>query len=184
MQHLRCIPPKVNANTISHLKADRVTITYACYVTEKLNLAMQPYRNKTARPCQPGYRVSIIKPPYTSKDAGAVPSAVSGSVLVIEAAQPLGPFLTQAPGAVMVVAPFEALDAELLSRTHPDCVVTPLFTTAFDVLDVAEKLVELGYAGRFLAVSQPLPNPRLIKSEVRAIGPNLTFDILQLPEGP
>ena len=85
-------------------------------------------------------------------------------------------------GSVVVNARFDALTAGLLAEVRPDCVLAPLFGIDCDVMDVAARLTRLGYRGLLLGVTGPLPNPRVIKAEVRGANPDLTFDLIEVPE--
>lgn len=85
-------------------------------------------------------------------------------------------------GSVVVNARFDALSADLLAEVRPDCVLTPLFGIDCDAMEVAAQLSRLGYRGLLLAVTGPLPNPRVIKSEVQAANPGLSFDLIDVPD--
>lgn len=74
---------------------------------------------------------------------------------------------------------FDAITAALLTREQPDCILAPLVIGTLDILDIAERLTALGYRGLLLAVTPPLPNPRLVTAEVRAACPNLQFDLIE-----
>jgi|GEM_PF-3207582 len=84
-------------------------------------------------------------------------------------------------GSVLVNAGFSELTAELLARVKPDCILAPLVGIECDVVEVASRLNRLGYHGLLLAVTGPLPNPTVIRAEVRAANPNLTFDLIENP---
>lgn len=76
-------------------------------------------------------------------------------------------------------AALPALTAELLLRTRPDVVVTPLVTERHDILDVAQRLIRLGYAGPLIALSAPLPRLEMVLREVHAVWAPRPFEILQ-----
>lgn len=84
------------------------------------------------------------------------------------------------PGAP-VIAPPAAVDAAFLARHAPQVIVAPLFTAGFDLLDFAAGLVRLGYAGSLRALSPPLPNPGLVRRELRAAAPGLDIDFYDSP---
>ncbi len=77
-------------------------------------------------------------------------------------------------------AGIDDLDAKLLARVRPDVVLSGVFQTTFDVLDVATTLQALGYAGRYRAVADAFPSFALIVDEVRAIAPDIDFGFLPL----
>jgi hypothetical protein len=79
---------------------------------------------------------------------------------------------------------FAELDAALLQTTRPGMVISPLIGDRFDAVDVARRLVELGYDGPYRALSPPLPRPALVRSEVRSAAPGLDFDLVIVSHGP
>ena len=87
-------------------------------------------------------------------------------------------------GSVVVNARFDALSAGLLAEVRPDCVLAPLFGIECDLMDVAARLTRLGFRGLLLGMTGPLPNPRVIKAEVRGANPDLTFDLIEVPDDP
>lgn len=72
--------------------------------------------------------------------------------------------------------------AETLERIAPDVVLSALFTAEFDALDLARLLADLGFCGRYRALSQTLPRPAVIRSEVSGVAPDLDFDLFILDE--
>lgn len=74
------------------------------------------------------------------------------------------------------------LSADLVQETDPDIILSPLMADDFDAVDVAEKLVFLGFQGRYRAIAPRLPNAELILQEVRGLAPQLDFALLLLPE--
>ena len=85
-------------------------------------------------------------------------------------------------GSVLVNVRLEELDLDLLHRVKPDCVLTPLVGIGCDVLDVASRLTKLGYQGLLLAVTDPLPNPHVIKAEIQASIGAIRFDLIEIPQ--
>ena len=104
--------------------------------------------------------------------------ATRETVLVINRAMSAEQTSALLQGTAIVSAGFDTICAEFLARTKPDYILAPLLIGDLDILDIAEKLDGLGYQGVLLAVAPPLPNPRLIKAEVRALCPNLRFDVV------
>jgi hypothetical protein len=74
-------------------------------------------------------------------------------------------------------AGLEDLTLSFLLELSPDVVLSALMGERYDALDVAKRLSELGYRGRYRAIASALPNPSSIKAEVRAIAPDLDFDL-------
>ncbi len=73
------------------------------------------------------------------------------------------------------------LTRPVLDALSPTVVLSPLMGDDFDVIDVAEQLVSFGYAGRYRAITEDVPNAAMIRREVRAHAPGLDFDILVMP---
>jgi len=62
----------------------------------------------------------------------------------------------------------------------PDIILSPLMGDDFDVMEVALRLIELGYKGRYRAISLDFPNADMIRTEVRSHAPELDFDLLSV----
>lgn len=76
-----------------------------------------------------------------------------------------------------------SLNAEVLDALQPEIILSPLFCHEFDVVDVATRLRELGFKGRYRAIWQTVPNAAIISTEVRGHAPGLDFDIVLVPAG-
>lgn len=74
-----------------------------------------------------------------------------------------------------------SLNAEVLDALKPEIILSPLFCHEFDVVDVATRLRELGFKGRYRAIWDAVPNAALISTEVRGHAPGLDFDFLMMP---
>lgn len=109
------------------------------------------------------YVKASLRPPPTLAiaDAGALPRGL----------------LDAATGAQVVVAGFDALDAALLLRHRPVLVLSRALSRRFDALDLALRLVDLGYRGRYLALAEALPSPDLVRAEVACACPSLDFAV-------
>jgi hypothetical protein len=59
-----------------------------------------------------------------------------------------------------------------------DMVLSPMVGDGFDCLDVAQLLFARGYNGRYRVMAPNLPNPGIIRQEVRTLCPGLDFDIV------
>lgn len=85
----------------------------------------------------------------------------------------------------IVFAGIDDIDLGRMELLMPELVVSPVVTPSFDCLDVAHRLADLGFAGAYRALSQTMPDISMIRREVRALYPNLDFDILQITnDGP
>ncbi len=100
--------------------------------------------------------------------------------LVIKSRQPLPAALRGPDGNEVSFATFAMVDGELLARLGPDVVLAPLMTSSFDVLDLALRLVTLGYRGTLRAVTRKIPNPRLVEHEIASAYPELSFELIVL----
>lgn len=62
-------------------------------------------------------------------------------------------------------------------------VVSPLLGPDFDAIDLARTLSEMDFKGRYLAFGEAVPNPQMIRREVVAIAPQLSFEIVEMGGG-
>ncbi len=77
-------------------------------------------------------------------------------------------------------ADFHQIESGLIDVLKPGAVISPLLCAQFDCLEVAMQLQNLGFTGRYRAVSRDLPNPWVIRSEVLETCPGMDFDILDV----
>ncbi len=75
---------------------------------------------------------------------------------------------------------FHELTPELLELVRPQIVLSPLLCSAFDCMDLADVLARAGFRGRYRALSPDLPEPELIRTEIRSACPGLDFDIVSM----
>lgn len=73
---------------------------------------------------------------------------------------------------------FHEVTESLLEILAPDVILSPTLCASFDCLDLATLLNMLGFRGRYRAMSPNLPNPDLIRREVRQNAPNVDFDFI------
>lgn len=83
-------------------------------------------------------------------------------------------------GQTVVFSDLDGITADLLASCRPVLVVSPLVGAGLDCFDVAERLSALGYSGRYRAVVDTLPDPSVVRREIRGHFPDLDFDILVL----
>lgn len=86
---------------------------------------------------------------------------------------------TQDDQTVVFATPRE-ITADLLSKCRPHLVLSQLVGIGFDCMDVGERLSQVGFTGRFRAVADKLPDPAVVRREIRGHFPDLDFDILVL----
>ncbi len=75
---------------------------------------------------------------------------------------------------------YDDLTAEFLLDRQPDIILSPLVATYFDVMELAIKLDQLDYEGRVRALTPPLPDPDLVRREIRFECPALDFDVIEV----
>ncbi len=75
---------------------------------------------------------------------------------------------------------FEALNEETLLDFKPDIILSPLFGDTFDALDVALRLQELGFKGRYRSLADRIPKGDAIRADIAAHAPDVDFDVLLL----
>lgn len=92
--------------------------------------------------------------------------------------QALGRLLPKDPGIFFVE--FQDLDRNVLALREPLTVLSPVLCASFDCLDLAMRLDDLGFRGRYRAMSAQLPDPWLIRREIGETCPDLDFDIVDL----
>ena len=73
------------------------------------------------------------------------------------------------------------LSAELASNAQPGVILSPLIANEFDAIDVAMLLVNSRFRGKYIVVTEGVPDPALILSEVKTAAGELDFDLIQLP---
>lgn len=81
-----------------------------------------------------------------------------------------------------VFAEVDEITPDFIEDLCPDIVLSSVFTPKFDALDLAEALCESGYVGRYRALAPRLPNPDVVRREVRAICQGIDFDVLMIDQ--
>lgn len=71
-----------------------------------------------------------------------------------------------------------SLECNILDRLAPDFIIAPLFNGNTDCMEISETLHGFGYEGCILFVSENLPNPAMIETEIRQHIPQLNFHVL------
>ena len=77
-----------------------------------------------------------------------------------------------------VVCLYDDLTLEFMETHRPDMVLSPLISSRYDVLDLAQKLSDMDFAGRLRVICAALPNLELISTEVRFEYPDIDFDLI------
>ncbi len=120
------------------------------------------------------YGVSMSTDPSTSGMNGIDPPE---RVLLVDLAESVVPAMVRGASPV-VVTRFVSLDAALLASVLPAWVGCPLLGPGFDAIQVAQRLVSLGYAGRLVVISPALPDPKMVERELRTLSPGLRLDLM------
>ncbi len=79
---------------------------------------------------------------------------------------------------------FGELNAETLKNHTPDIILSPLVGDDFDVIEIAEMLVVLGFLGRYRVIAEKLPDADIVRREVAELAAGLDFDIFLTPQIP
>jgi hypothetical protein len=83
---------------------------------------------------------------------------------------------TRSPHGVQLLAYDEFIGMQDVGKV--DMILSPMVAEDFDCLDVAQHLFAQGYSGRYRVMAPNLPNPGMIRHEVRSLCPGLDFDIV------
>ena len=78
---------------------------------------------------------------------------------------------------------FLDVTAEILREVDPEYVLSPLLCQSFDCLDLAIVLENAGFRGRYRVICENLPDPTLVRSEIKSRCPGLDFDVVNLDRG-
>ena len=76
---------------------------------------------------------------------------------------------------------FTSLTAKVVKNVDPEIILSPLVADGFDAVDVAAKLIDLQFTGKYRAISDAMPDADLIRKEIRSFAPRLDFDLLLVP---
>ncbi|MFT4150173.1 MAG: hypothetical protein QM656_08250 [Paracoccaceae bacterium] len=74
--------------------------------------------------------------------------------------------------------PMARLNARTLLALHPDEIACALFAPGHDATQVVARLETMGYRGLITVVAPPLPDPRMVERELRALGPGLRLRLV------
>ncbi len=78
--------------------------------------------------------------------------------------------------------PYTAVNRQLLTQLQPDVVLSALISHQFDAVELARLLADSGFTGRYRAVTEALPNRRAVVSDVRAMAPEVDFDLFVMDD--
>ena len=101
-------------------------------------------------------------------------------LLIVGPVHEIPEVLGEATGGSALIAPFDALDAELLARANPDVVLAPLIGTEHDIADIAERLADLGYQGPLRCYSRPVPRRDDIVAALAEAFPEIGVEFVEV----
>ena len=76
----------------------------------------------------------------------------------------------------LVSVEFHRLTEELIREFAPNLIISPIVCRTFDCVELAARLSEVGFAGRYVAISKDFPRLDIVRSEVRSIVAGVRFD--------
>ncbi|MDE3027391.1 MAG: hypothetical protein KGH84_03210 [Paracoccaceae bacterium] len=100
-------------------------------------------------------------------------------ILVVDLGDGFPETIESGPGSTITTIPHDALDRALLERVQPNLVVSGLFSPEFDAILLIELLAELGYQGQVQVICPPLPDSRMIRSELHAISAGIDVHLIE-----
>ena len=82
------------------------------------------------------------------------------------------------PAGDLAFLDFWDLTQDILESIRPDIILATLVSRRFDCVDLAELLWNASYPGKLLAMTKDLPDPDIVRREVRDLYPGLDFDVV------
>ena len=79
--------------------------------------------------------------------------------------------------ASIVLTGISDITPALLCTVRPDVVVSSLITRHFDCVELAERLLECRYEGRYCIIAEGIPRPDLVRAELQAHFPALEVQV-------
>jgi hypothetical protein len=74
-------------------------------------------------------------------------------------------------------ASFAEVTPVLVDALDPEIVISSVLGHNFDCVDLAEKLCEMGFEGRYRLIADGLPRPDVVIKEIRALFPTLRVEL-------
>ncbi|MBM9595605.1 hypothetical protein [Roseitranquillus sediminis] len=78
-------------------------------------------------------------------------------------------------------AEFHEVDTGLLQVVRPEVVISSLLARRFDCVDLAQRLHDLGFKGKYRVLTDALPCPEMVLGELRSLFPGLDIEIDPIP---
>lgn len=104
-----------------------------------------------------------------------------GTALAIEVRNAQSIVSAYVPHYALVLTRFAALDAAMLARVQPDCVLFPLFGPSFDAHQVLERLHGLRFQGTACVLTPHLPAPQMVLEELRRLAGARDLTLMEFP---
>jgi hypothetical protein len=122
-----------------------------------------------------GRQAAIISEQFASTGARSRPEVI---VLAVGEALSLRK-RSVAEGAheATTFADFSEVSGELIEALDPHIVVSSVLGRNFDCVDLAERLEDLGFRGRYRLIGYGVPQPDLVLREIRSLFPSLTVEL-------
>jgi hypothetical protein len=76
------------------------------------------------------------------------------------------------------VVNFDKLNAQVIRDLKPETVISSVMSARFDCMDVAALLAEAGFDGRYGVIAEDIPDPGIIRDELRRQYPLLAIDLI------
>lgn len=124
---------------------------------------------------------SPTTPPKATQVTGPAPGDPGPRILAFEVAPSLLDRVREGMGGSCILARFETLNLQFLAQVMPDTILAPLLGPDFDILDLVDRLSQIGFGGKLRALTLPLPDPDAVRAEVRSHAAGLDFDLIVLP---
>lgn len=83
-------------------------------------------------------------------------------------------------GTLVTDLSYKELTRDFIDRARPDLVIAPLFTSHFDVIDIIERLLKIGFAGKLCAVTARVPDGKSVEAEISRHCPDFDFRLIEL----
>ena len=100
-------------------------------------------------------------------------------ILIVDVGNGAPGAIETGPGSTITSIPHQALNAAVLAQVQPNLVVCGLFSPTFDAILLIERLAALRYQGQVQVICPPLPDARMIRSELHAISAGIDVQLVE-----
>ena len=81
------------------------------------------------------------------------------------------------PSSAVTFASFDEVTPAFVRNIGPEMVVSALLSRSFDCIDLAQRLAEIGFTGRYLVLSDGIPDPKIIRREILSLYPDMDVEV-------